>query len=201
MFIPKSLFNKFYNDKNVAYQNMFLVRFKFDVIYDQNASGLSSDDKVSMHVAQSVTFSEHKKYKVESLKTIGAAKFWSVPEEFNGINVEIKLEETNNYDVEKLITRIENTLSDPDESIMLCDGDLGDIEVFCFGAPIGKDENTMSNAKVKYTFKNVHYLSADNMSYGYESAATVMRSLSFVAESLVKTFDVPVDGMMSPTGG
>lgn len=191
MFIPKKLFDRFYNDKNVAYQNMFLVKFNFDVVTDTNAEGLTDQDQLSFHVAQSVTFSEQKKYRTESLKTVGAVKLWTVPEEFSGINLEIKLEETNNYDVEKLITKIEQTLSDPDEAIMLMDGNLGDIEVYAFGAPVGKDDTHLSDAKVRYTFRNVHYISADSMSYGYESAATVTRSLTFMAESLEKTFDVP----------
>lgn len=193
MFIPRTLFDKFYTDKNVAYQNMFLVRFNFDVFNaeKENGDALMAGDQLNFHVAQSVTFSEQRKYKTESLKTIGAVKLWTVPEDYNGISVEVKLEETNNYDVEKLITKIENTMNAPQESIMLNNGNLGNIEVFCFGAPIGLTDNKMSNAKVKYTFNNVHYLSADNMSYGYESAATVTRSLSFIAESLDKQFDVP----------
>lgn len=180
MNIPKKVFDEFYSFKTVAYQNMF--RVTFDKIKSKDNGNIKS------WLVKDVTFSDQIKFKTEALKSIGSVKLFSLPAEYDGIDVTITFEETKNYDVENLISQLQNEYI-TSEGVMITAGDIGSITVEAFAPPIDKTKGEGDpefKVVAKYTFNNCHFLNADQISYGYESATSISRKLSFKAESLTK---------------
>lgn len=181
MNIPKKVFDEFYSFKTVAYQNMF--RVKFEKIKSKD------NGDIKYWLVKDVTFSDQIKFKTEALKSVGSVKLFSLPAEYDGIDVTITFEETKNYDVENLISQLQTNYI-TSAGVMKTAGDIGSITVEAFAPPIDDKSESEGDPKFKvvarYIFNNCHFLNADQISYGYESATSISRKLSFKAESLTK---------------
>lgn len=183
--VPQAKELEAYNFKTIQPGNWFILRFLGKNDDDESKE---IQDIIKPYVVNSISVQEPVSFDKTGYHMQGRPFARPVMKPCDGYEFSVKMEETDDWQIQQLIHILEKRNIRPDGTHTgLTESNLGEIEV-CSLSPrgyLGKKSNEWSFS-MKWTFKDCFFVSANSIDFSYDSPRKITRDLTFCCSAITR---------------
>ena len=190
--IPKNKETEAYLDKTIQPGNWFIVRFLGNSMLKPEQQNLNDAlTSIKTYWVSSIQVQEPVKFDKTGYQKQGRPFARPVMKTNDGYEFTVRMEETVDWDIQKLIDELEKRNINPDGTHTgLITSNLGVIEVSSLSPRgyIGTSKTAEWSTNMTWRFEDCFFVGADNIDFSYDSAKKITRDLTFCCSRITRKY-------------